>query len=486
MTGQTDARPAGAVVAFAGAAGAFVSLDTTVNIALPSITKAFAIDVGDAQWIVISYVLTYASLLLLTGRLADTFGHHRILRAGLVTSVVAMVACGAAQVFGWFLAGRVLQGVGAALVLGAAPALVTLSAPESERTRALGVFQMAAAIGLAAGPPLGGVLVEAWGWRAVYLFRVPAALVVVGLALALRSGSANTSPAAADGAAVAGRGRLDLPGAATFGVGTASLLFAISRARDLGWTSPLVSGGIAIGVAVLALWWRVELRAPYPVLDVRLFRRGAFSVANVLNVAANGAQFAIWLLVPYYLLSVIGYRTVPGGAVLGSAPAASAVAALAAGRLERRVGATALVCGGLALEAAGLGLISRLGASSQTPAIVGALALSGLGLGLFQVPNVSSVMGTLPRAAQGVAGALTQMMRTIGVISGVTFASLLFSTQRDRTAQRLGVAPGDPDAFVPAFRTVLATVALIAAAACALALVTSRLRASPPPPSNQA
>jgi hypothetical protein len=153
-----------------------------------------------------------------------------------------------------------------------------------------------------------------------------------------------------------------------------------------------------------------------------------------------------------------------------TAIAASAVAAVAAGRLERRVGAGVLVTTGLVCEAAGLAAISRLGADSATIAIVAALGLAGLGLGLFQVPNISSVMGTLPRNAQGVAGALTQMMRTVGVISGVTAASLLFASRRERRAASLGVRVDDVSSFVPAFRDVLAIMALVCAAAALVSI----------------
>jgi predicted MFS family arabinose efflux permease len=351
-------------------------------------------------------------------------------------------------------------------VLGAAPALVTLSTTDADRARALGVFQMAAAVGLAVGPPLGGILVEAWGWRAVYLFRLPEALLVLAAVGLLRASGAGDRRAARPFRWA----ELDLPGATTLGLGVASVLLAVSRARDDGWSSPIVVGGLVVGAVLLVLWSLIELRSPNPVLDVRLFRRAPFSLANVLNVAANGAQFAIWLLVPFYLVTVVGFSTVAGGAVLGVTPAASAVAAVVAGRMERRVGAAVLVTTGLVAEALGLAAISRLGEDSATVAIVAALGLAGLGLGLFQVPNVSSVMGTLPRDAQGVAGALTQMMRTVGVITGVTAASLLFASRREQRAEAMGVGVEDMASFVPAFRDVLVVMASVCAAAALLSV----------------
>ena len=141
-----------------GAVGLVVSLDTTVNIAFPAITAAFTLEVAQIQWVVISYVLTYASLLLAAGRLGDVLGHRRVVVGGLALTGAGVGLCGVAPVFGLFLAARVVQGCGAALVLGAAPALVTLAAPEAERSRALGGFQMGAALGAGVGPALGGVV----------------------------------------------------------------------------------------------------------------------------------------------------------------------------------------------------------------------------------------------------------------------------------------------------------------------------------------
>ena len=134
---------------------------------------------------VISYVLTFASLLLAAGRVSDAFGHRRVLAGGLVLTAVGVVSCGLAPAFGWLLAGRVVQGGGAALVMGSAPALVTLVAPAPARSRALGGFQMGAALGLAIGPALGGALLEWSSWRSVYLFRMPVACIVLALVVVL-------------------------------------------------------------------------------------------------------------------------------------------------------------------------------------------------------------------------------------------------------------------------------------------------------------
>lgn len=458
-----------ASVVAAGGAGLLVSLDTMVNIAFPAITASFRLEVSQIQWVVISYVLTFASLLLAGGRLSDAFGHRRLLAAGLLLTALGLGLCGLAPDFGWFLAARVVQGMGAALVLGAAPALVTMVAPERARSRALGGFQMGAALGLAIGPALGGVLLEWTSWRSVYLFRLPVAFIVFGLVVAV-------VPAQADRGVTRGgrrsRDSLDLTGALTVGAGVTAGLLAVSRVGEIGWVSPLVVTGLVAAVALLAIWVFVERRSTNPVVDLALLRHTPFAVANALNVVANGTMFAIWLLAPYYLLNVRGLSTVAGGIILGIAPLATAVTAPIAGRLDGRISTGRLCSIGLALEAAGLAGVAAARVDSPLVAVAAAFALVGMGLGLFTVPNLSYVMGSISRDRQGVAGGLSQMMRMIGVVAGVAGASLFFDARHRDHIVRLAVPADDPGAFVAAYRDTF----LLIAGLCALAIAVSLLR----------
>ena len=396
---------------------------------------------------VISYVLTFASLLLATGRLAGAFGHRRVLAGGLAVTGLGVLLCGLAPGFGWFLAARVVQGVGAALVLGAAPALVTLVAPAHARSRALGVFQTGAALGLAIGPALGGALLEWSSWRSVYLFRLPVAAVELGLVIVLvPARDRNLRWRRGDAP-------LDLAGALTFGAGRAAGLLALSQADDAGWTSPLVVIGLTTAIALLTVWVLVERASSNPVIDLALLRHPPFAVANALNLVANGTMFAVWLLAPYYLLNVRGLSTIAGGVVLGMAPLAPAIASPVAGRLDGRISTGRLCSIGLALEALGLATVAATGADTPLLGVAGAYALVGFGLGLFTVPTLGYVMGSIARDRQGVAGGLSQMMRTTGVVAGVAGASLFFDARRRSHIARQAVPANDPGAPNPEFTT---------------------------------
>ena len=156
-----------------------VPLDTAVNIAFPEITGSFGLPVEMIQWVVICYVLTYSSLMLAFGRVGDIWGHGRVFRIGLLWSSLAYLLCAAAPNYGWLLFCRFLQGLGASLIVSCAPALVTGLFPEDRRSRAVGMFTLMYAIGSAAGPLLGGLLVQSWGWPAVFWFRAPLALIAL-------------------------------------------------------------------------------------------------------------------------------------------------------------------------------------------------------------------------------------------------------------------------------------------------------------------
>src|SRR5215471_11265903 len=166
-------------LALVGLGTSVVPLDTAVNIAFPDITESFGLPIETIQWVVICYVLTYSSLMLAFGRVGDIWGHGRVFRIGLLWSGAAYLLCAAAPSYGWLLFCRFLQGIGASLVVSCAPALVTGLYAEERRSRAVAAFTVMYAIGSAAGPLLGGIFVELWGWPAVFSFRAPIALVAL-------------------------------------------------------------------------------------------------------------------------------------------------------------------------------------------------------------------------------------------------------------------------------------------------------------------
>ncbi len=423
-----------------------VPLDNALNIAFPPITRHFGLALPQIQWMVICYVLTYGSLMLGIGRLGDIFGHARVFRLGLGWSAVAFLLCAQAPAYEWLLACRVLQGIGAALVISCGPALATSLFAESLRPRVLGAYALIFSFGSVLGPSVGGALLAAFGWEAVFWFRSPIALLAL---LLLRDLPAPPRAAV--------REPFDLLGAVLLAGTIASLLLAINRLHTPGLAAAL----LLLFLAVLAgFLWRSRT-APRPVMALHVFRLPGFALLNASNALVNLAGFAVLLLVPYYLSRIAALPVMLAGLVLASSALGSMLVSLPGGWLLGRIAAPRLAVAGMALVACGLALIACWGAQTGVALLVFSLLLHGAGLGLLQVSYTDFVTATLPRQDRGVAGSLTMMTRTLGVVSAASLLTLLFGQLE---AQGLAGRAGAQGAFLHAFSACFAVAAALAAA----------------------
>jgi len=420
-----------------------VPLDSAVNIDFPWIAAQFRLSIPQIQWLVISYTLSTASLMLVAGRVADMLGYRRVFLAGCCWSAVAFVLCGLAPAYGWLLAARVLQGAAAGLILGGGPALITGLHAETARARALGLYASVLGLGGAAGPLLGALLIARFGWSAVFWSRAPIAGLALLLGLAL--------PRAA---APAARERFDLPGAALLVVAICTALAALNQARHA-----IVFVALLIA-AVLSAWGfvRQERRFRQPIIDIRLFLDRGFAMANAANVLMNLCGFAVLLLLPFQLARLPGLSFTAAGLLLAASPTALMLAAPFAGYMTARLQPRRLMLLGSALASAGLLGVGRF---AEQPALLALAALlQGAGQGLFQVAYLDLVTGAIPLRDRGVAGALTMLTRTLGIVVGATLLMLVFQAA-EAAAARYGTAP--PAAFLVGFRAALVVGAAVAA-----------------------
>ena len=426
-----------------------VPLDSAVNVAFPAIAGAFGLEVPAIQWVVICYVLTYGSLMLAVGRIGDIFGHARVFRAGLAWSAIAFLACALAPDYGTLLVARVVQGIGAALVIGCGPALATLLFPEAMRARALAAYATAFAAGTALGPLLGGVLVQGFGWEAVYWIRTP-----IALAALLLLWRAPVAPAPQR------RESFDTIGALLFTATVATLLLAVNRAPSL-----LALGLAAVASACLAGFLWQSGRSARPIIDLGLFRRPGFAALNLANMLVNLASFAVMLVGPFYLARVAGLPAVLLGLVLAAAPLGGMLGSWLGGWAAGRVSARALVLAGAALTSAGLLAVTQWGAATPAALLVAALAVQGVGVGLFTVAYADVVTAMMRREDRGVAGSLTMLTRTLGVVTAASLLTLLLGSTE---AALLGAGAAAEDAFLGAFRRVFLVAGLLPLGALAL------------------
>ncbi len=430
-----------------GLGTAATQLDTSVNIAFPAITRGFGLEISDIQWVVISYVLTYASLLLALGRIGDTVGHALVFRIGLIWSAVALLLVSWSPNFAAMLVFRCLQGVGAALVLSCGAALVTSLYGEERRSRALGIYTMMLAFGLMLGPLLGGALTAVWDWPAVFWFRIPIALAPL---LLLRGLPVSPPRQTSD--------RFDMLGGIALALGLVMMLMTLNRLREFS----AVWFGLLSAMAFAAFIFR-ERRAARPIIAVDVLRRPGFALLNLVSVLANLAAFSVWLLVPYFLARVPGYTLTGSGAILAAAAAGAVLAAPIGGRLAgRHISAERLAITGAAAIGAGLLMLGAW--TEQTPTIlrIAGLAVQGIGLGLFQLAYSDIVTAALPLRDRGVAGSLVLLTRTLGTVTAASVVLMVFEI--------LNVKHG----FLEAFQQTFQLAALLAFAAAGLLAVSPR------------
>ncbi len=433
------------------------ALDTAVNVAFPALSQALAIPVASIQWIVVSYMLPFGALMLVCGRLGDSIGHLTVFRIGLAASTIAFLVTALAPSTGILLAGRLLQGAGAAATLSCAPALATALFPESERLRALGLFGALFAIAAGLGPVLGGPLVEAFGWRGVFGFRVP--LVLLSLLLSLRLTIQQPQ-----------RKAFHAGGAALLTIGVAALLMAIITVQ---WPAWLLHALVlaAAGITALFAFARVQAHSATPFIPAHAITDPGLLAHNVLNLAVNGAAFAVLLLVPYDL-AARGHAPIPLGIILAMSSCGVFAGSLVATRYGPRLGPERLSIAGIFLCILGLGGVATWTAETSSAAQMLTLGMQGLGVGLFTVAYMDTVTGALPIADRGLSGSIATATRTFGIVGGAALFSAVFQSSLSAAG-----AAGFRMAFQASFLT--ASLGLLA---CSLLVLAWRLWLRPRAP----
>jgi EmrB/QacA subfamily drug resistance transporter len=431
-----------------------VPLDTAVNIAFPDITGSFGLPIPMIQWVVICYVLTHAGLMLAFGRVGDMWSHGRVFRAGLLWSIAAFLLCAAAPSFGWLLFFRFLQGIGAGLIISCAPALVTSLYPEVRRSHALGIFTLMFALGSAVGPLIGGAMVARWGWPAVFWFRAPIALTSL---LFLRGLPQGGEPDRAE--------RFDIVGALLLAFGLTSLLLAANALPRLGQgdiLSLLLMPAALVSVFAFVRW---EAHAAQPIVRIELFRHRRFAFVNLASALMYLATFSVLLFAPYFFARYTSLPLPLAGAILATGFIAMAAGSPVAGWLLARLAPERVALLGALATGMGLFLIGNWRPDTAIAVMVAALALHGLGMGFFQVAYMEIVMAASPVAHRGVAGSLSMLTRTVGVVTGAAVLTLGFQAI-ETTALASGV--DRMQAFLTAFQAMFRIAGVAAALIAAL------------------
>ena len=445
--------------------------NNVINVAIPTIQRDLHLSIAGLEWVVSSYILVFAGLLLVGGRLADAYGRRRLFLAGLAVFTLASLTAGVAGSGTVLIGARVVQGLGAALMVPTTLAIIvaTFDNPR-ERTRAVAVWTAIGAMALAFGPLVGGFVSQHlhWGW--IFLINVPIGVITMALAVAFIGESRDTT---------AGR-RLDIPGLTASAVALFSLTYALIEGHDKGWMSAGILGAFALAALAGGGFLLIEARSQDPMVALSLFRSRAFSGGTGTMMVWAFGIFGIYFFTSLYLQGVLGFSPTKAGLAFLPMALFLAVFAGLSGPVAARVGTHRTVALGLVLNAVGLYLFWRLGAGAGFAALMPGFLLFGAGSGLMNVPLTNAVLGAMPPERSGMASALLNNSREVAGLLGITVIGAVLRSRQGAALQH-GARPAP--AFLDGYHAGLAvTIVLIAAGVVVSYLALRRLPPAGPAP----
>jgi DHA2 family methylenomycin A resistance protein-like MFS transporter len=397
-----------------------VLLDASiVTVALPTIQRDLHAQLADLQWVVDAYTLPFAVLLLTAGTLGDRFGRKRVFLIGLLVFTIGSAICGVAPSLGWLIAGRVLQGAGgAALSPGSLSVLAAAFSNPRERTQVIGIWSGVSGIALAAGPLLGGLLIQISGWQAIFFVNLPIGVIALLLGLPLLAESRNPSAK-----------RIDVPGQALAIAGLLALIYALIEGQADGWGSPLIVALFIAAAALLVVFLFVEARVREPLLPLGLFKSATFSTANFAALIVGFALMGAVFFIAQYFQEVQGYTALQSGERTLPNTIGIFIMAPLAGRITARFGPRLPVAFGALLSGVALLLLTRLTPTTGYAAIWWNLGMLGVGFGLMLTPITSAVLAATPPQRAGLASSMVNTSRQVGSVLGIAVLGAVVENQ---------------------------------------------------------
>ncbi len=380
---------------------------TVVNTALPAISRDLGASTSELQWVVDSYVLVLAGLLMLAGSIGDRYGRKRWMTVGLLFFAVGSVVGAMATNVETLIAGRGIQGLGAAFVLPATLSIVTNTFDRDERGKAIAIWTAVGGMGIGFGPAVGGYMIDRWDWSAAFWIHLPViALALLGQLVVKESRDPRHIG-------------LDVPGAATVTLGITTLVFAIIEGTEAGWTSPLIIGSFAVAVALLAAFVQIERRAPYPMLPLKFFRNKDFtgSVA-VIGIMFFAGPATFFFLTQFFQL-IQGRDPFEAGLLILPNAGAIVVASALAPPLTARLGPKRIVMISVSIMAVAAALFTGVQADWTATREILLIMLFGFGFGLGMPALTDSIMASVPVEDAGIGSAVNDVARELGSALGI-------------------------------------------------------------------
>jgi EmrB/QacA subfamily drug resistance transporter len=435
--------------------------NTVVNVALPSIERDLHITISQLEWIVTSYALVFAALLITGGKLADLLGRRKIFVVGLAVFSLSSLACGMAPNAGFLIGARAVQGVGAALMNPATLSIITATFPPRQRGQAIGIWAGVSALALAIGPLAGGLIVDNIGWNWIFFINVPVGVLGIVVAQFFITESRDTSHEQS----------VDFPGLVTSAGALFALSYALIEGNQRGWSSAEILGLFAAAAVLLVAFLMLESRQRLPMLDLSLFKNSSFVGANVVALLVSLGMFGVFFFISLYVQNILGYSPTRSGAIFLPMTILIILIAPVAGKASDRIGSRWLMGGGMTLLSISLLLYQRVGLHSNFWTLLPSLVLGGIGMALTMSPMTSVAMGSVPVDKAGVGSGVLNSFRQMGGSLGIALMGAIL-------ASYLHAAPGTllaKQQYVDGLHAALLVSAFIAFAAAIVAIVLVRV-----------
>jgi EmrB/QacA subfamily drug resistance transporter len=435
---------------------------TVVNIALPSMTRFFAVDLSDSQWAITAYLITMTSLLLVFGKVSEYVGRARLFFVGIIIFTASSLACGLSTGLPELILFRVIQGAGAAMLFSISSALIFATTPPAERGRAMGYLGATVAIGSIAGPIVGGFVVDSLGWQYIFFINIPIGILLIAAAAAyLRIDEKRTVALS-----------LDWYGSIAMITMFVTLIIALGNLADTGGITPtaIISGTLSL--VAFALFILYERRCPVPLLDLRIFSNRAFLFPVIAVLLAFVANFMMAVVGPFYFEGVLEYRPSQVGLVFLVSPVVMVIVAPIAGSLYDRHPTRNYAALGMGIASIAFFLLSYCALIRYLPGIIVAFVLFGIGFGLFQSPNNTAIMSALPKEQLSTASSVIATSRNLGMALGVSLGSILLSFQLMAAGYGGDVISADPMLLAITISRIMA----ISAVLCLFVILLSSLK----------
>lgn len=428
------------------------------NVGLPTLAQAFNASFQQAQWIVLAYLLAITTLVVSVGRLSDLVGRRRLLLAGICLFTAASAVCGVAPELWLLIAARAAQGLGATVMLALSMAFVGDTVPKAKTGSAMGLLGTMSAVGTALGPSWGGLLIAGFGWRAIFLVKLP--LGLLAFFLAHRHLPVDGQVTKAKGAGFDTRGTLLLA------LTLAAYALAMTMGRgSFGWLNMALLLAAVLG---LGLFMRVEARAASPLIRLAMFRDPVMSASLAMSALVSTVMMATLVVGPFYLSRALGLNAAMVGLVLSVGPVVAALTGVPAGRLVDRFDATRMTRAGLIGMAVGAFALSVVPAALGIVGYIAPIAVVTASYALFQAANNTGVMADVQPSQRGVVSGLLSLSRNLGFITGASVMGAVFAL----ASASVDITMARPEAVAHGMRVTFAAATVLIVAAIAIAVAT--------------